>query len=817
MTNQDQINKEIERENTFDSLAVSKKLEEINKSIIKGELEFDKARKFIAKAYSVVKFYIEELQNKKVHGHDKYIDWFKEVNSEVASTIALRVCVSNCLKNNSVSIQTLSSEIGREYEVEVLFKKAHRFDAAKTKRLYERLTNSRGGTNSAQFIRYSFKTLYKFIFNDFNMPMLKNADHIQIGKYGVQAMLASGLLKVNKTKGKKGIAVNYSLDDEVYNYLLDNREEDLLELNDYMSSAMIAPPQNYNNILDGGYYTDRRKKNNQLVNIRLFRDEVKSYFYTHFNSNEKEDLFNALNYIQSIPYVMNNDISNIIKDCFREGKSYLGIVCNEDKKPPRFPLSEDFDKNNATESELQVFKEWKRQMTDFYTQSKKFKSHVLETSGIIKAFNINKDQKLYFPIFLDKRGRIYYRGSPNLQGTDASKASLSYYNKKRIGKSGLEWLKIQVANCYGFDKKRLSERARWTEDNFDVIERALKAPRDNQEVFGSDSPLCMLLAAQELSNALQLDNPESYESNLIVANDASCSGLQHFSALLRDEIGGKYTNLFDSKGEEKEDIYSVVSKLALEDIKKDLLDPNFKDKDIAEHWIKYGIPRKLAKKPVMTYVYGATLFGTTEFIRNYCNNDFKEAFIYGFNSNKYYQYLAKKIFNGIAYSVPKATEFMNILKSVASNSHSFLSWETKTGFKVFQDYRAYDQKRIWLRSCGISVCVAREFNDKTSKIEMVNSISPNFVHSLDAAHMALVALECSKRNIALTGIHDSFGTHACDVEELRFIIKDQFVKMYNEYDVIESLEKLNNVKISDTIKRGSLDLNEVYNSEFFVS
>jgi DNA-directed RNA polymerase len=46
-------------------------------------------------------------------------------------------------------------------------------------------------------------------------------------------------------------------------------------------------------------------------------------------------------------------------------------------------------------------------------------------------------------------------------------------------------------------------------------------------------------------------------SGLPVAQDGSCNGLQHFSALLRDEIGGKAVNLIP--GDVPEDVYQRIA------------------------------------------------------------------------------------------------------------------------------------------------------------------------------------------------------------------------------------------------------------------
>ena len=48
-------------------------------------------------------------------------------------------------------------------------------------------------------------------------------------------------------------------------------------------------------------------------------------------------------------------------------------------------------------------------------------------------------------------------------------------------------------------------------------------------------------------------------------------------------------------------------------------------------------------------------------------------------------------------------------------------------------------------------------------------VCPNFIHSLDACHMrtAINQFRTKVEEFGFFAVHDSFGTHACDVEEMR--------------------------------------------------
>ena len=62
-----------------------------------------------------------------------------------------------------------------------------------------------------------------------------------------------------------------------------------------------------------------------------------------------------------------------------------------------------------------------------------------------------------------------------------------------------------------------------------------------------------------------------------------------------------------------------------------------------------------------------------------------------------------------------------------------------------------------------------------------SSVAPNFVHSLDATHLMMVVNRLTEEKVTTSYamIHDSFGVHACDVDELQYVIRDEFTKLYS--------------------------------------
>ena len=65
-----------------------------------------------------------------------------------------------------------------------------------------------------------------------------------------------------------------------------------------------------------------------------------------------------------------------------------------------------------------------------------------------------------------------------------------------------------------------------------------------------------------------------------------------------------------------------------------------------------------------------------------------------------------------------------------------------------------------------------------------SSISPNFIHSLDAYHMRSVIRKFAKITakggsiLSFWAVHDAFGTHACDIHEMRSVVIDAFRELH---------------------------------------
>jgi len=105
-------------------------------------------------------------------------------------------------------------------------------------------------------------------------------------------------------------------------------------------------------------------------------------------------------------------------------------------------------------------------------------------------------------------------------------------------------------------------------------------------------------------------------------------------------------------------------------------------------------------------------------------------------------------------------------------------WTTPLGLPVVQPYRKPVKRQILtaLQSVYIS--------DQTTPTEVspqkqATAFPPNFIHSLDATHMLLTALQCKNNNIAFASVHDSYWTHACTIEPMSELIRSTFIELHS--------------------------------------
>lgn len=574
---------------------------------------------------------------------------------------------------------------------------------------------------------------------------------------------------------------------------------------------MLVPPKPHTreNLFEGAsYLTPDMAAGVGVIHTRTRKRADREWI----RSNISDLVLQAANKAAAQPYVINTEVVGLLRDIYKLGvyNGIAGIPSMHPIRVPDYPMAEGWDKEDP--ELMEVHETWKIQAKDAHHMEVQRKGHVLQFSLLLKHLTEFGGDNLYFPTYFDWRGRLYFRSSINPQGTDFVKAALQFANKKALGKRGLYWLKVHTATCYGFDKANFDTRAAWVDEHMQQIQDAVQYHVDSDFFREADSHWCFYVAAKEILDAIASGNPETWESGIPVAMDATCSGLQHLSAVMRDPVGGMFTNLLPNNGVEKEDIYAGVAAIAVANVQRDRENP-----EQSMYWSTHGMPRSMAKRPVMTYVYGGTLQSCTEYVFL----DMRDRGLGALENYSMYKlaaYASRHLRKGIESAVPASAECMRFLRSLAGTmpTDTAMRWLSPSGFPVVQHYAQEDTVRIDLQALGVKL-VMRTFNDNLmQRNRVVNGISPNFTHSLDSAHVELTVV---KYEHSILPIHDSFATHACDVDEMHVVLRDTFAEMHSSSDTLKQLTEYVQQFSEEEIQlpaRGTLDLNRVKGSQFFM-
>lgn len=804
------IDEQIEREKRTSAIAQSKAFLELSEAAQQGRLEgLPASTRVIARMYNDMHKALELVVNKTNRGPGAaQRGWLRSLDAATLSVITIRHVMSTCLRtrDRGATVQQLAINLGRKIVREVLVRRAEEVSPVYVKRTLAYLKDA--GTVAQHHVERTMDRVILHVLELDAQEQMQHSDLLHMGKHCVQAALAIGLLHQRRGVSSKGKLVTYHLDQTVQDVLTKSYPG----MVSTSRIASVCPPKRWVSAFGGGYQT--RAMSEPLIGLK-YGNRVSTKRKVVQNVEENTRLLDCINYLQNVQYHVHPGATDTLIRVWDEGGAVLGMPNRNAPSKPTFPFGDDWDKGSASEEELKVFSEWKRLVAAWHTHDKKRQSKLHENNGIIRSARELRDRKVWFPVFGDFRQRLYYGGDPNPQGGDAARSLVHFGRKKPLGERGLYWLKVHIANSCGFDKARFDLRVKWVEDNWEALQEGAEYPENSDLYRGiGDNPLVAAAAVRELKAAYACADPTKYETGIPVHMDASCSAYQHLAAMLRDPVGAKYSNLIDPGGDVKADIYGRVAEVAMQQILQDAKDAGHQYQICAKLWAEHGVSRDLTKPPVMTLPYGATLRGAVDDIRNYLDD---EGWTHEtVSTSSMGQYLGRVLFDAIEATVPAAAECMRWLRARcrAGAKQEAMLWLNPMGFLVSLDIREMQEHRVFIRSCGLAVTVVREYGENNAGQRIGNSISPNFVHSLDAAHLCMTAEKMRDAGLDMVTIHDSFGTHPSDVDDLHRFTREAFVEMYSGESPLQMfLDGIGQEAELPTM--GNFELQHVMESEFF--
>ena len=756
---------------------------------------------FIRKSCSKVSNAIDTLHKEMVSGKPiKYnVDAVKrlaELPSDVISFLALKGCINHL--STPVKLVKVALEVGGFIEDEARFRNFRETNpalfAVVSRDLAKRTTNYR--KQKRVLAHSSIKA--EVVWENW-LP----GNKVRLGQLLVELVCdATGIFEIRKqTSQHQSKKTVFWLEATEASLKWIDGKNSVCELLSPVKLPCIISPRQWTSVYTGGYY--------QYTNMNLVKSNDDTYMQQLDSSNLKE-VFHAVNTVQETGWRVNAKVFEVMDRLF-DSQASCSVIPEFGERHMERP----YPKHGTKEEII----EWKREATLMYSDNQRRKTKRIQFSQLMWMARKFKDEKaIYFPHTLDFRGRLYANTAfLNPQGEDSARGLLEFSRGKPLGASGYAWLKVHIANCFGEDKISLEERVEWTDEHSDDIMLCGIDPLTSRMWMDADKPWQFLRACMEFTCC---NGNVDYISHLPITVDGSCNGLQHFSAMLKDEVGGCATNLIPY--DQPQDIYEIVREHTVTRISRDT-DSEFL------FWHKV-LNRGLVKRPVMTTPYGATLYGMREQIHQELKKQLDKGVQFqGIDATSdlwpHCKYLASHIYEAIGEVVISSRVGMKWLQDVSramSKADRPIYWTLPTGFIVKQKYIKSVVKQIKTvingRMASLYAGVLHD-DQRMDKSRQINGIAPNFVHSLDACHLMMTIVK-AKDEYGIEDfsvVHDSFGTHACDIEQLGLVLRETFCELYTGDILLNFKKEQRDIKLPELPQFGELDIKEVMDSEFFFS
>lgn len=803
------------------------------------------------------------------------------VDAHTASLIALRTML-NGMASERIAVTSLAIEIGRmvEHEAQV------RLWASQNPKLFQTIQGrlSEQGSTAHHRARVNI--------HEFNRTLAKGGIEGGWEAWGSEVHFRVGVMLIDNIVRVTGWFTYVDDPNHVYRSGKANSPRRVVlpkeHLTKWLSEAIarekllspvlkptVIPPKRWEGTRQGGYWTPF-VKGPRLIRFKVSQETQRERAADEYEALDMPKVYDAVHYLQEVPWRVNRKVLEAAQRLFDAGHG--------EAKLPRAPV-EHWEEMPAhlkqASSELSAWRKlhpeadtvapelaekdaavrnWKRQRsvekrTDIRTASR----HAAAQTTLGLAWDYAEFDRIYFPHMLDFRGRVYPIPTHlQPQGADLAKGLLEFAEGREITEEngGAWWLAIQLASVWGNDKWDFDKRIAWVEKN-EAMWRSIAADplADKRWAVSEgphkvDKPFAALAAIFEW--VAFLDHGFGFVSHLPVAVDGTCNGIQHLSAMTRDEVAGRLVNLCPS--EDPADIYQTVADLLSKDLERIKAGGGVAGEH-ATYWLGLGIdgllPRTLTKRQVMVLPYGGTKDSFFTYTREWldehdplklpkdCPDEERRA-AYAERTQRI-SLLTGRLWDIVGEVVSGGVAVMKWLQDCAKHAtvaNQPIFWVTPSGFVVRHFYGVQKDREMVVSLDGTRVKLRMGVTTKELDIKsQLQGIAPNFVHSLDASALVdTVVLARDAGLAAITSVHDAYGTHAADMWALFKLLREAFVETH-QHDILalfrnachsvlvgvlvaEGKDPLEAAQIADEKlppppRLGTLDIRAVLSSDYF--
>jgi DNA-directed RNA polymerase len=556
--------------------------------------------------------------------------------------------------------------------------------------------------------------------------------------------------------------------------------------------------------------------------------------YYKNNSEHSQQSINALNALQGTEWSINKRVLEVMTNLYKSNRQ----VCN---LPPYEHDEFVFSKPFPEGEEKEVIAKWKNERAEAWGLWEKTKQKRMQMEMRLLIADDLKDLTFWHAYSSDFRGRCYTQSSfLSPQSGDFDCGIIQFAEGVKLEANEVKeecdyfWLKVHLANRWDFDKASFEERAQWVDDNIDMLRQVYEDPEGTVDLWKDDKAkknVSFRRLADTIDFFVALETGYSYVPKNL---DGTCNGIQHWVGTTKAENLAELVNVI--KTLKPGDMYKFIAHNATAKMEAER-DANQYFDMFLTHWEHTEkdkkMPRGLPKRTVMCDPYGVTFYSARQYIRSEGHLDWCRPLLEerGLSWQGAIMECTSVIWEALqeALILPnEAKEYIKDCVEVCYNSDDRkkkpLQWTTPSGFKVRQYYTEHieyitDIALLLKNDVRIrSTAEMWQFTDNMDVRKMATAIPPNWVHSIDAAHMvfvvlALLSMGC--RNFCM--IHDSFGVPVTYLKYLPRISRETFYEIHKESQLElfkQDLENFSGHELPNIPEQGSLIPEEILESEY---
>jgi DNA-directed RNA polymerase, mitochondrial len=445
-----------------------------------------------------------------------------------------------------------------------------------------------------------------------------------------------------------------------------------------------------------------------------------------------------------------------------------------------------------------------------------------KTIRVHRSIEMAEQTRRYPRFFLswsyDYRGRCYSQQpwlSPH--ATSFEKALLRFADGKRLDELGEKQVLIALGAAYLGTSDTLDSRKEWAKANLDFISKIGAEPLSTvPEWEAAKDPWAFVQLCIEWYKVKVAKTQGLWY--VPVQLDATCSGLQLLSGILRDPLGMQYSNVLPPKSPESppEDAYMRVLEAA-----------RVLAQEAGEGHLLPFMQERGVGKTFMVMIYGAVLLTVAERIQEVLTDkgllrkvvwddkgQMQEIVDPNKCSFKDTYKISTYVIKAAKHCFPKAFQALKWMRSLAKiaadKEVSDFHWTSPAGDHISLLEREVILKEF--RTSHLGKCTLPIGRSGPNYPAMIKALAPGFVHSLDAS-LLKIAFDGWKESLSC--IHDCVLLHPQDVDAAMVKIRAAF-QATCESDPLAQLADSMGItpEVLPRLKQGEGKLEQVHDSRY---